>query len=69
MNVQRKESIDPRVITAQEVRDIYGCGLSKAYEIIQQLNRELAAKGKITIRGRVPRRYFEERVGLMEVHK
>lgn len=69
MENERKESKDPRVMTAQEVSDIYGCGKTKAYEIVQQLNRELAKKGKITVRGRVPRRYFEERTGLVEVSK
>lgn len=69
MENDRKESRDSRVMTAQEVSDMYGCGRTKAYEIVQQLNRELAKKGKITVRGRVPRRYFEERLGLVEGSK
>lgn len=31
MENERKESKDPRVMTAQEVSDIYGCGKTKAY--------------------------------------
>lgn len=34
---------------------------SKAYQIIKQLNDELAVKGYITIRGKIPIRYFKER--------
>lgn len=36
----------------------------KAYEIIRKLNEELTQKGYITIRGRVAKKYFEERMGL-----
>ncbi|MDO4764713.1 MAG: transcriptional regulator [Eubacteriales bacterium] len=35
---------------------------AKAYQIIRTLNKELKAKGKITVQGRVSRKYFEERV-------
>lgn len=33
----------------------------KAYKIIRTLNSELNKKGYITIPGKVPRKYFEER--------
>lgn len=33
-----------------------------AYKLIKQLNKELEEKGFITIRGRVSRQYFEERI-------
>ena len=33
-----------------------------AYKLIKQLNKELEGKGFITIRGRVSRQYFEERI-------
>ena len=39
---------------------------SKAYEIIRNLNSELKAKGYLTQRGRVPRKYFEERYHIRE---
>ena len=35
---------------------------SKAYGIIKQLNGELAAKGYITIPGKVSKVYFEEKL-------
>ena len=36
-------------------------GKNKAWEIIRRLNEELAEKGYMTVRGKVPRKYFEER--------
>lgn len=35
-----------------------------AYKLIKQLNEELEAQGYIVIRARVPRSYFEKRVGV-----
>lgn len=35
---------------------------TKAYRIIRNLNRELEEKGKITIAGRIPKKYFDERL-------
>lgn len=34
---------------------------SYAYKIVQQLNKELAEKGYLTISGRINRQYFYER--------
>lgn len=45
----------------KEVRDILGIGKTKAQQIIRQLNDELDKKGYMTVRGKVSRRYFEER--------
>ena len=39
---------------------------SHSYAIIKQLNAELKAKGYIIRSGQIPRKYFMERVGLME---
>ncbi|WP_035294615.1 transcriptional regulator [Clostridium sp. KNHs214] len=44
-----------------DVREILGISESKAYKIIQQLNKELKEKGYITIAGRVPIKYFKEK--------
>ena len=52
------------VLTANEVANILKVSVSKAYKIIAQLNKELAAKGKLVVRGRVSKRYFEERIGM-----
>lgn len=47
---------------AQEVAQILGVSESSAYKIIQKLNMELKEKGFITIRGKVPKKYLEERI-------
>ena len=48
-------------ITAQEVAELLGISKSKAYTIVRELNEELAAKGFITVAGRVSRKLFEEK--------
>ena len=40
-----------------------GVGKNTAYQIIKKLNAELDAMGKLTFRGRVNRKFFEERFG------
>lgn len=54
------------MITAAEVAGIMDCSERYGYMIIKQLNQELEQKGFITMRGRVSRKYFYERTGLME---
>ena len=51
-----------QVMTAQEVAEVRGIGESKSYQIIRQLNAELEAKGYITVRGRISRAYFDEKM-------
>ncbi len=57
MNSNRTMFID-----AQEIIRITGMSESYAYKLIKSLNKELKDKGYVTIRGRVSRDYFEERV-------
>lgn len=47
--------------TVDDLKQILCIGDSKAYSIIRDLNAELEAKGYMTVRGRVPARYFNER--------
>lgn len=54
----------PMFVTVDEVVNVLGVCQSKAYRIIQNLNKELDEKGYITVRGKVSRKYFEERVAL-----
>lgn len=54
-------------IGVSEVKEIVGCSKSRAYQFIQQMNKELEAKGLLTFPGRVPRRYVFERFGITEV--
>ena len=46
---------------AGELAGMLGVSESKAYQYIRQMNAELAQKGFLTCRGRVPRAYVEER--------
>lgn len=45
----------------KDVMKILDVSESKAYQVIQQLNKELEDMGKLTIAGRVSAKYFEER--------
>lgn len=50
-----------QIVTVRDVMAVLAVSESKAYGIIKQLNRELAAKGYITVPGKVSRAYFEEK--------
>lgn len=49
---------------SKDIQEILGVKTSKAYDIINMLNQELASKGILTFKGRVLASYFRERVGL-----
>ena len=49
-------------VTIKEITTECGIGKSQAYTVMRRLNTELEAMGKITFRGRIPRRYYEERI-------
>jgi hypothetical protein len=49
-------------VTADELAETYGISLGQAYKIIHNLNQELKQKGYITLSGKVPRKYLEERI-------
>ena len=53
--------------TAKEVAAMLGVSESMSYKIIKMCNQELRKKGYITVRGKVPREYLIERVGIKEV--
>jgi hypothetical protein len=50
--------------TFKDVMECLKCSESKAYLIMRELNAELAKKGFMTIRGRIPKKYFEERFNI-----
>ena len=52
------------VVRADEVMARLDCSIGKAYQIIKKLNTELNSKGFITVAGRAPRAYFEEKCAL-----
>lgn len=53
----------PVFLDAKAVMELAACSQSKAYQIIRRLNRELEAKGFLTLHGRINRQYFLERFG------
>ncbi|GLB33028.1 hypothetical protein LAD12857_49510 [Lacrimispora amygdalina] len=54
------------MMNAAEVASIMDCSERHGYAVIKGLNEELKAKGYIIRAGRIPRKYFFERVGLTE---
>lgn len=60
------EEAKSRFITAKEIASDCGISLSKSYQIIRQLNRELSGMKKITLSGRVNRRFYEQKMGLTD---
>ena len=65
MNCEVREMArsEPTFLYVADVMKLFKCSRSKAYQIIAELNRELEKKGFLFIRGRISRRYFEERYG------
>ena len=54
--------MEKKFICVDEVARELSVSVSYAYKIIQRLNKELKAKGYITVSGRVNRQYFDERL-------
>lgn len=50
-----------RLLTASEVADILECSENMAYKVIRDLNEELKSQGYYTLRGKVSRKYLNER--------
>lgn len=48
--------------TAADVRKMLGISRGKAYQLIKELNEELAQLGYIVLAGKVPKKFFAEKV-------
>ena len=55
------EATTMRMMKCSEVAARLGISRTSAYEVIRELNQELADKGLITRQGRVSADYFEKR--------
>ncbi len=51
-----------QILNVRDVMAVLEVSESKSYSIIRELNSELAERGFITIPGKVPTAYFEEKV-------
>lgn len=58
--------IQPVLIGAKEVAAILGVKSSTAYKVIRTLNSQLEAQGKITVRGKINKRYLLKMVDCQE---
>lgn len=53
--------MNEKFLKVDDVMQILGISKSAAYNIMRQLNNELKEKGYAVIRGKISRKYFEER--------
>ena len=61
------ETINSVMITAPEAAQMLGCKPGLAYKIIRELNADLKARGKITLRGKINRKYFLKKINVENV--
>lgn len=54
-------------LNADDVATILNVSKPFAYSIIQKWNKELESKGYLVIRGKIPKKFFMERVYLDEI--
>lgn len=62
MKEKNTDNGEQKFLRVSEVASLLDCSESHAYKVMQKLNKELEAKGKITVKGRISRRYLMERV-------
>ena len=53
-------------VTAAELAEVLHYSESQAYRVIHGLNEELKKMGYVTFKGRIPRKYLEERCHIAE---
>ena len=55
------KGMNEKFLKVEDIMEILGISKSAAYKLMRELNDEIVKKGYIAIRGRVNRKYFEER--------
>lgn len=60
-DIERKEQEVPKYVKVREVMQLCEVSESRAYRIMQQLNKELEAQGFVTTSGRVSRKYLMQK--------
>ena len=56
------KGMNEKFLEVGDVMQILGISRSAAYKLMRQINSELEKKGYIVIRGKLSRKYFEERI-------
>lgn len=56
------KGMNEKFLEVGDVMQILGISRSASYKLMRQINSELEKKGYIVIRGKVSRKYFEERI-------
>ena len=64
--MQNETPVSPVLIGAKQVADILGVKMATAYKVIRTLNAKLEAQGKITVRGKINKRYLLKMVDYQE---
>lgn len=54
--------MDKLFFSAKEIADILNISQQLAYKIIRQMNKQLAEKGYLVLRGKVSKRFFMEQI-------
>lgn len=57
-----ERTIEIQFYTVSDVMQMLGVKQTKAYEIIRRMNDELEDMGKLTINGKVNKKYFDEKI-------
>lgn len=57
-----KEVTEIQFYTVNDVMQMLGVKQTKAYEIIRRMNDELEEMGKLTITGKVNKKYFDKKI-------
>ena len=47
--------------TAAEIAEMIGVGRTSAYAIVRKMNNELKSKGYLTVNGKIPKEFFNEK--------
>ncbi|MFI3250802.1 MAG: DNA-binding protein [Eubacteriales bacterium] len=55
------QTLPAQFISSKEVAQLLQISQSHSYRLVREMNKELEAKGFMTIAGRVSRRYFSEK--------
>lgn len=53
--------LESKFYSAEDISNMLDVSLTYSYRLIKKLNKELEEKGKITVRGKVSKRYFDDK--------